>query len=797
MESPPTERLAEARRTLVAEAGLADEAQQAALEHLTRVAVETLSTAAAFVSLVGGQETFFRCSTGLRPPFGGEVDATKSILRRLLAAEEPLAIEDVRTDEALRDAWEVSLLGAVALLAVPLVVDGIPLGTLAVIDPAPRAWSEREQGALADLADVASRQISIARASRTAAAREAERAERALLDSETRFRTLVEYAPDGILMIQDDRIAYANPAALALAGASSAGDLVGRPADLLLQPPYLKAVRAGVVHDRPQAPGGLEDTLTRIDGGRVDVEVAAHPYLFRERPAVLLLLRDIGARKRADLDLRRREAQLRLLVEQLPVLVWSTDAELRITSLHGGRSGLRPTSDPVGAEVRELFGSTGVPLDVQHGALAGRSGTYRVVWQGRTWEVRVDPLLDARGDAIGTVGVAMDVSHQIRAAEQLRAAEHLASVGELAGGVAHEMNNVLAAILATAEALERSGRAPTRAELDVVKGAARRGAEITGGLLGFARKGMYRRVRVSVADLLDRLAARARDAHPGLRVERVGAADLPDVEGDPEQLEIALGNLCQNAVEAMPDGGTLSIVASAEDRDERADLGLAAGRWVRVEVRDTGIGMTDAVRRRAIEPFFTTRGPGEGVGLGLSMAYGVIRNHGGQLALESEPGAGTTVTVHLPAAPVAVVTAPEPPDVLSAAAPGGVVLVVDDDEWVRFSTGRLVEALGYETIEATGGEEGLAAYRARGPEIVAVLLDLRMPGMDGAEALRRLVALDPDVRVVLCTGYERDQVSQGLFELGRVGFLGKPFGLADLEAQLRAFARAPRVPARA
>lgn len=800
MKADPGRRLAEARRALLAEAGVAEEAQLEALERLTRVAVQAVHAQAAFVSLVGDQEALFRSSTGLKPPFGGKVEPERSVLRRIFEARAPIALADVRDDATLREAWEVSLLGAVALLAVPLFVAGIPLGALAVLDPAPRPWSTGDQRALEDLALVATQQIALSREARAAAAREAERAERALLASEARFRTLVEHVPDGIYVVQDDRVAYANPAGLLLAGATAKA-IVGMPAERLIAPPYLKSVRARVLDGLPPEPRPVEDTLARLDGVPIDVEISALPYLFGGRPAVLLLARDIRERKRADQEIRGREAQLRLLVEQLPVLVWSTDAAQRVKSTHGGRGSLAPTPDPIGAPLSELFGSrdpAGAPLAAQARAAAGTSAAYRIEWQRRTWDVHVEPLHAPDGAVVGTVGAAMDVSPQLRAAEQLRATEHLASLGQLAAGVAHEMNNVFAAILATSEAIDRMERAPTRAELDVLEGAARRGAEITSGLLGFARKGMYRRVRVGIAEMLDRLAGRARSAHPRVRVERTCSGGLPSVEGEPEQIETALWNLCENALEAMPEGGTLSIGARADLGADRPELDPGRGPWVRVEVRDTGVGMIEEVRRRAVEPFFTTRAPGQGVGLGLSMAYGVIRNHGGQLLLESEPGRGTTVTVYLPAAPAAAAALGPPPPARGAAVPaprGGVVLVVDDDEWVRFSTGRLLRALGFEVIEAPGGPEGLAAYRARGPEIVAVLLDLRMPVLDGTEVLRRLVALDPDVRVILCTGYERDQVSQGLFGLGRVGFLGKPFGIAELEAQLQAFARPVGAPA--
>lgn len=796
----PAARVEAARAALVREAGIAEEAQAEVLEQLTRVAVAATNATAAFVSFAGEHGPYFRCSTGLRPPFGAG-DAP-SVVRHLLDRSGPFAIADVRQDAALRGAWEIGMLGAVALLAVPLEVDGIALGTLAVVDSAPRTWSDREHVALIDVARVATHQISLSRVARASAARESESAEQALVESEARYRTLVEHAPDAILVVREGTVAYANPAAVALTGASSAADLVGLPARRLLVPPFLKAIRAAILGGREPSSARAEERLARLDGATLDVEVSALPYLSGEKPAILLILRDVTERKRAEAEIRRQAGQLRLLLDQLPVLVWATDADLRVTSVLGARAGLTPTPDSVGEPMRELFGArdpAAGPLAAQRAALEGRRSTYRVRLDGHAFEVHVEPLRAKEGGPpLGSVGVAMDVTEEAQLADQLREAQNLAALGQFAAGVAHEMNNILGTVLGIASALALARDAPprARAELEILKDAARRGGEITSSLLGFARKGMYRRGRFHLSDLLTRVADRARAASPLVHVVSAYPPDLPDVEGDAGQVETALFNVCENALDAMPQGGTLSLTARVEESGGLAgpDLGLPEGRWLRIDIADTGSGMTEEVRARAIEPFFTTRAVGRGVGLGLSMAYGVARGHGGDLVLESEPGRGTKVTIFLPAAaPEQPARVPEParPSTAPAEA-GGLVLVVDDDEWVRFSSSRLLEAIGYTVVEASGGAEALEIFRARGDEIVAVLLDLRMPVMDGAEALRRLVALDPDVRVVLCTGYERDQVSQGLFQLGHVGFLGKPFGVKELRAQLDAWARSPR-----
>ncbi|MDP2311318.1 MAG: response regulator [Pseudomonadota bacterium] len=794
----PGERLVAAQVALQRDTGLADESQVAALENLTRVAVQAMRSASAFVSIVGERDALFFCSTGVRPPLGPSSDASPSLGRHLLQIGGPVAFADVREDSALRDAWEVALLDAVALLAVPLVVDGVPLGVLAVVDSTARQWTGHDERVLMDLAAIATHQIALSRRVRTAAVREAEYAERALLESHSRYRALVEYSPDAILVVRDDLIAYANPAAVRLTGASSAQAFAGLRAETLLVPPFLKVVRAGILNGEPAPSIYADEELTCFDGRKVQVEVSAFPFLSNDRPAILLNLRDVTERRRAEVAIRLQEAQLRLLVDQLPVLVWATDENLRVTSMQGAPVGDLPSPARLDGPVEELFGQRdpdSAPLAAQHEALAGAEVAYRTRWHDRVYDVLVRPLRREDDVLVGTVSVAMDVTEQVRLAEELREAHHLALVGQIAAGVGHEMNNLLGTVLGIASvvALSEDASPSTRADLDIVKATALRGKEITSRLLGFAREGMYRRAPITTADILFRVAERVREWGPTMNVVVDVPPALPNLEGDEEQVEAALMSLCENARDAMPKGGTLTISVCREAPGPRAgpDASSPVGGWIRVDIADTGVGMSEEVRKRAVEPFFTTKAVGTGVGLGLSMAYGVVRHHGGEFVVHTAPGVGTTVMVYLPVpgALVAVPDVPREPPVAVAPERGGLVLVVDDDEWVRFSSRRLLEAIGYEVAEVYGGPEAIALYRLRGPEICAVLLDMRMPRMDGAEVLRQFLEIDPDVRVILCTGFERDEVSQGLFGEGHVGFLGKPFTVEELAVQLGIHAR--------
>jgi CheY-like chemotaxis protein len=361
--------------------------------------------------------------------------------------------------------------------------------------------------------------------------------------------------------------------------------------------------------------------------------------------------------------------------------------------------------------------------------------------------------------------------------------QQMESLGRLAGGVAHDMNNVLGAILGLATSnLERLPEAsPIHADFGIIAKAAVRGGQMVKSLLDFARQTPVQDLAVDlngvirdVAGLLERTTlARIRlevELDPGLR----------PIRGDAGALTHSVMNLCINAVDAMPDEGTLAL------RTRNLDT-----REVEVEVRDTGSGMSPEVSRRAMDPFFTTKEVGKGTGLGLSMVYSAAKAHHGRIAIQSEPGRGTRVTLCFPACegPVpAAGCAPEAPG--PPAVPGLDVLLVDDDPLIQFSTRSLLDRLGHVTTSAASGEGALARME-EGYRPDAVILDLNMPGLGGSGTLPRLRAILPGVPVILATG-KPDQTAHDLVDgYPEVTLLAKPFALDALRRQLGRLASRP------
>ena len=361
-------------------------------------------------------------------------------------------------------------------------------------------------------------------------------------------------------------------------------------------------------------------------------------------------------------------------------------------------------------------------------------------------------------------------------ADELHHAQKLESLGSLASGVAHDMNNVLGAVQTVAELLSaRQGRTPEDLRsIELITRATIRGRDLVRGLTQFVRKDLQEAETLDLnaliqeeAELLDRTLLQ--------KVRVILALDpgLPPILGDRSALGNALMNLCVNAADAMPKGGTLTL------RTRQAGDG-----WVEWAVEDTGEGMPPEVAARATEPFFTTKGVGKGTGLGLALVHGVAKAHGGSLRILSELGQGTQVCLRLPALPPSAASSPEPAE----AEPDGPrslrILIVDDDELIRSSLPGMLEFAGHSTVLADSGRAAISLME-HGLEVDLTILDLNMPDLGGLETLERLRALRPNLPVLIASGFLDQASLTALAPYRRLGILGKPFAMKELRNRFR------------
>jgi len=410
-------------------------------------------------------------------------------------------------------------------------------------------------------------------------------------------------------------------------------------------------------------------------------------------------------------------------------------------------------------------------------------------------------LFDAEGRPIYSVALVQDITERKRAEEALRASEEqlrqsqkLEAIGTLAGGLAHDFNNILTGILGHAEMLKASAHPGDNVHraADVIEKAGRRAADLTRQLLGFARKGKEQNTPVSVHGRIEEVVALLSHAiDKSIVIEQRLEAARPFVLGDPVQVQQIILNLALNARDAMPGGGRL--VFETQDRmiDEAACRNhprAAPGRFIVITVTDTGHGIPDEILDRIFEPFFTTKGPGLGTGMGLATAYGIVENHGGWIEVESGVGTGTTFRLFLPATDECPAESPVAGD---HAAPGmGRILVVDDEEIVRDVASEFLAHLGYQVVTAVDGRDAVEYYAAHRGEIGLVIIDMMMPRMGGRECFRELKALDPSIKAILSSGYGFNVAAQEMLEAGMLSFIQKPYDLLEFsEAVSRALGR--------
>jgi PAS domain S-box-containing protein len=378
---------------------------------------------------------------------------------------------------------------------------------------------------------------------------------------------------------------------------------------------------------------------------------------------------------------------------------------------------------------------------------------------------------------------------QRRLESQLETVQRLEAVGRLAGGVAHDFNNLLSVILTYAqfaiEALPESD--PIRADIEQVQEAGLRAASLTRQLLAYSRRQVLERQITNLDDVVAGLAVMLRRLlREDITLDVLPAADLDNVFADPGQLEQVIMNVVVNAGDAMPLGGRITIETSNAVVEPETEPGAPAAprRVVRISIADTGVGMSPEILGRVFDPFFTTKETGKGTGLGLSTVYGIVKQSGGEVSIESELGRGTTVTIDLPPAEAAA-SRKRRGRRTTLATGDETILIAEDEEAVRRAAQRILEAAGYEVLTASNGDEAVALVRAHAGDIHLLLTDVVMPGMSGRELAERLEVLRPALKVLFVSGYTDDAiVHHGVLETG-TPFLGKPFAVSALTRKVR------------
>jgi two-component system cell cycle sensor histidine kinase/response regulator CckA len=503
-------------------------------------------------------------------------------------------------------------------------------------------------------------------------------------------------------------------------------------------------------------------------------------------------------RKRADARVRESEARLRVLVEQLPAVLWTVDKDLRFTSCVGAgltRLGLK-LNQVVGMPLFEYFETadqTFLPIAAHRRAVAGEPVTFHVEWKGGSYACHAEPLRDAEGRVHGAICMSLDVTDRKQLEEQLRQAQKMEAVGRLAGGIAHDFNNLLMVIQGYADLL--LDRLPEgdalRRNAEQIQMAGQRATSLTRQLLAFSRKQMLAPKILNVHSVVsDMEKILRRLIGEDIQLETAAPADLWLVKADRSQIEQVIMNLAVNARDAMPTGGRLTIETGNVELDAsftHHSVVLAPGKYVMLAVTDNGCGMDAKTQAHIFEPFFTTKEKGKGTGLGLATVYGIVKQSGGYVWVYSEPGRGTSFKIYLPRIEEEAYQPAKERQPQSKAVQRGseTVLLVEDEDGVRQLAREYLEASGYTVIEAADGHAALElAARTAGP-IHLLMTDVVMPGVSGRELAERVEKLRPGIKVLYMSGYtDQAVVHHGILESDAV-LLQKPFTLATLAEKLR------------
>ena len=629
--------------------------------------------------------------------------------------------------------------------------------------------------------------------------------EKAVRESEDRYQTLVNLSPDAMIVNVGGKYAFANPAAARLFGADSPRELVGEDVMERIHPDDRELVADRVVQVLAGAvTSPAEIRVLRLDGSPVEVEAAAARIEFDGSPAGQVIFRDITERRRAEELLRLTQFS----VDRVADSVFWTDSEGRLIFVSDSTCQLH------GYSREEMLGLTLFDIDPALTSEGWSTNWKRMKGEGpftfetanRAKDGTIFPVevtvnyLEFNGREYNCAFV-RDISERMRAEEErlqlerrLQQSQRLESLGVLAGGIAHDFNNILMSVLGNAELAltDLSPASPARGNLLEITASSRRAADLCRQMLAYSGCGHLVAEAIDLRALIEDMLGFLQSTISKKALLNLNLCkNLPPMQGDASQISQVVMNLVLNASEAIGErSGVITISTGTTQCSGKylagtyGDENLPAGLYLTLEVSDTGIGMDKATQERIFEPFFTTKFSGRG--LGLSAVLGIVRGHKGALRLYSEPGKGTTFKILFPVAEtVAESTGRTSGGSKDQWRGEGTVLLVDDEETIRTLGAAMLASLGFTVLTAADGREALSIYAEHRDEIALVLLDLTMPHMDGEEAFRELRLLDPQVRVILSSGYAQADITARFAGKGLGGFVHKPYSLAELRERLR------------
>jgi PAS domain S-box-containing protein len=552
----------------------------------------------------------------------------------------------------------------------------------------------------------------------------------------------------------------------------------------------------------------LMTAFADVDSAIKALEMGAFHYLQKPvRPVELINLLQrifetiqIREEKRfAEERLKESEERFRTIVESAQDAIFLKNDQLRYTLVNPIMEriyGLRAEKF-IGRGDEELFGANVAERTqesetrVLRGEIVEQEEIRYIGKTQKTFHSIKVPLADSAGKITGVCGFTRDLTGTRQLEAQLLQAQKMEAIGTLAGGISHDFNNLLQAILGYSQILlmGRTNSDPDAMKLREIEKAAQRATDLTKQLLAFGRKVEIKPRPVDVNQVIKQVEKLLKRTIPKMiEIELRLAEPILTVNADPVQLEQVLLNIGVNARDAMPDGGHLTIATAnvtPDDLFRKVNLQEGTADCVMLTITDTGHGMSAEVMEHLFEPFFTTKQVGQGTGLGLAMAYGIIKNHGGHISCQSAPGAGTTFQIHLPAIAAA---AHQEVDVLEEPiqrGEGETVLVVDDESFLRDLAKDMLSANGYTILTAASGEEALQLYRQEGEKIALILLDLIMPGMGGKNCLAELLKINPHIKVLISSGFTLDEPGRDAILIQAKGFIQKPYNFRRMLGRMR------------